>query len=169
MKVLLSGLVLCNHLVTLIVWGFSTTSVAGKFKLYFNRRAFRNVSAKDLGIQANEIADIKITQLPDEKFDERKRGEIINASVPSAKFEKVTRQSFTGEGEKLGNESIETITPNTDAQINENIISTRIQVILPDGSRQVFNIAARAKISELYAIIKSKYSKTFLVNFILLS
>lgn len=124
-------------------------------KLRQNLLLFRNISAADLGIGPYELADVKITQIPNEKFSEARRNQILHLAdqkgVPADK-----KPLFVGNGEKIGNINSETVQVNDSAPLDSSI-TTRIQVVLPNGARKVITIAAQAKIAELYEIVKKEY------------
>jgi len=115
---------------------------------------FSNVSADDLGIGPFEMADVRISQLPGEVFSPERRNQIMKGPAASSSSEP-QRPTFTGTGEKLGadgsTESIVSI--DESAQLDASITNTRIQIVLPNGSRKVLTISARSKVSELYSQI----------------
>lgn len=67
------------------------------------------------------------------------------------------RPAFVGNGEKIGNVNTETVQVDASAELDSSINTTRIQVILPTGARKVVSLSAKAKIGELYEIVKKEY------------
>lgn len=116
---------------------------------------FREISARDLNIGPHEIADVKITQVPNELFSSEKRDKITKRTALSEGSAN-SQPTFTGNGEKIGENNSEIISVKLDAELDSSINTTRIQVVLPNGSRKVITISARAKVSELYAAIKKE-------------
>lgn len=112
------------------------------------------MTADDLGIDPFEMADVRISQLPSESFSPNRRNQVMKGPGASSAAEQPPRPTFTGTGEKLGaadesNDAIVSI--DQTAQLDASITSTRIQVVLPNGSRKVLTISPRSKVSELYA------------------
>ena len=99
------------------------------------------------------MADVKITQISGEQFSEAKRSEIIGSSSGKAN-EAAKGPAFAGSGEKLGHNEIKIIKVDENAQLDPKIDRTRIQIVLPNGSRKIISISARAKICELYQIAR---------------
>ena len=118
--------------------------------IFFNNLS--TISAEDLGIGPFELADIRIAHFPNEPFSQQKKAQIIQKNSLKENSE-VQQPVFSGSGEKLGENEDEIISVNSDAKLDPNIINTRIQVVLPNGSRRVISISAYAKISELYSEI----------------
>ena len=119
------------------------------------------MSAEDLGIGPFEMADVRISQLPSERYSTERRNQIMKG--PTASSSEPPRPTFTGNGEKLGadesNEAIVAI--DESAQLDSSITTTRVQVVLPNGSRKVITISARSKVSELYSQIAKEYEHIF--------
>ena len=111
-----------------------------------------------MGIGPYELADVKITQVPNEPFSSERRDQITKRTDPS-KLSAQYKPAFAGNGEKIGEKNSEIITVNSDAELESSVSSTRIQVVLPNGSRKVITLSARAKVSELYSIVKKEYLK----------
>lgn len=101
------------------------------------------------------MADIKISQIPNENFSPQRRSQITN-TTDEANETSIDRPKFIGTGEKLGSNDSETISVNENAQIDPSTLNTRIQIVLPNGSRKVINVSARSKISELYAFTRQE-------------
>lgn len=116
-----------------------------------------------MGINPFEMADVRISQLPNEVFSPERRNQIISGPKSSShqpsKSAEPTRASFTGIGEKLGNDSVdeECVVVNESAQLEESVTSTRIQIVLPNGTRKVMTMSPRSKVSELYGQVSKEY------------
>ena len=98
------------------------------------------------------MADVRISQMPSEVFSPERRNKIMKGPAAASASEPA-RPTFSGTGEKLGSdESNDVIVSNDEsAQLDASITNTRIQIVLPNGSRKVLTISARAKVSELYS------------------
>lgn len=116
---------------------------------------FRKITADDLGIDPYELADVKISQLPNENFSPQRRSQIIGATEEGNKTE-IEGPKFVGAGEKLGSNFSETVSANENAQIDPSVVNTRVQIVLPNGSRKVISISVRSKIAELYASVRKE-------------
>lgn len=116
--------------------------------LYFKFR----IIPDELEIDPNAAVDFKMTQVPDSSFDRAKQLEILKGDESAAK----KKNPFSGNAEILGDLNNETITVNLEASIAENVTSTRIQLVLPNGSKKVITINPRAPISELYHLIQQE-------------
>lgn len=68
----------------------------------------------------------------------------------------VKKQSFAGNGEKIGDSNSEFVLKDLKSELQPNTNTTRIQVILPSGARKVITIAARSTIIELYKIVEKE-------------
>ena len=56
----------------------------------------------------------------------------------------------------MGENEIEIIEVKEDTQLDPKIDQTRIQVILPNGTRKVISISAQANVSELYKRVRDE-------------
>jgi hypothetical protein len=142
------------------VFDFWTHLGVGKY--FIKEKLFlfvRDISARDLGIGPYELADVKITQIPNETFNPDKRDKINK--IDSNKISAQSKSPFVGNGGKIGINNSETISVNLESELGPSINSTRIQVVLPNGTRKVISISARSKVSELYSIVKKEYLKFF--------
>lgn len=106
-----------------------------------------------MGIGPYELADVKITQIPNVPFSPERREQIIKENDPNENLVP-QKPSFVGNGEKLGDNNTEIISVNLSAELDPSITRTRIQIVLPNGSRKVITTSARSKVSDLYATIK---------------
>lgn len=110
-----------------------------------------------MGAGPFELADVKISRL-DIPFDANKLKNILNEGNPDSSSETLKAPTFNGAGEKLGNVcELETIIPDLTCTIDDSVQGTRIQVILPDGTKKVIKIEARASVSDLFAKIRAEY------------
>lgn len=114
------------------------------------------MTADDLGINPFEMADVRISQLPSEAFNPARRNQIMKGPGGGGSSEPA-RPTFTGTGEKVGGSSDDSkesvVSIDESAQLEDSITTTRIQIVLPNGSRKVLTISPRSKVSELYAQI----------------
>lgn len=100
------------------------------------------------------MADVRISQLPSEAFSPNRRNQVMKGpGGASSSATEQSRPTFTGTGEKLGatddtNDVV--IKIDESAQLDASITTTRIQIILPNGSRKVLTISPRSQVSELY-------------------
>lgn len=124
------------------------------------------ISARDLGIGSYELADVKIIQVPNEPFSSERRVQITKKTVPS-NISAQCKPAFAGNGEKIGISDSEIISVNFDAELEPSISSTRIQIVLPNGSRKVITISSKAKVSELYSVVKKEYYLKFILMVII--
>ncbi len=106
----------------------------------------------ELDIAPNAAVDFKMTQVPGSKFDRAKQAEILKGEESVAK----KKATFSGASETAGDAQTDVIFINSEATIAENIAITRIQVVLPNGSKKVITINPRASIAELYTLIQSE-------------
>ena len=104
------------------------------------------------------MADVRISQLPNERFSADRRNQIMKGPSGATSSTEPPRPTFSGNGEKLGaddtNEAVVTI--DQSAQLDSSITNTRVQVVLPNGSRKVITISARSSVSELYSQIEKE-------------
>jgi hypothetical protein len=107
----------------------------------------------ELNINPNAAVDFKMTQIPDSTFDRSKQEEILKEDESSAK----KKNPFSGNAETLGGcADNDVISVNYEAIIAENVTTTRIQVVLQNGSKKVVTINPRATIAELYTLIQEE-------------
>lgn len=103
------------------------------------------------------MADVRISQLPSEVFSPNRRNQVMKGpGGASSSAAEPPRPTFTGTGEKLGaaddtNDAVVSI--DESAPLDDSVTTTRIQIILPNGSRKVLTISPRSKVSGLYAQI----------------
>lgn len=93
-----------------------------------------------------------MTQIPDKSYDHAKQLEILKKDESTAK----KKHPFSGNPETTGDAHNEVISVNVEAEIADNIVTTRIQVVLPNGMKKVITINPRASISELYSHIQQE-------------
>lgn len=108
-----------------------------------------------MGIGPYELADVKISQLSNEPFSPERIKQVINRA-DLGKSPEPSKPTFVGNGEKLGADHSETIAVDLAAELEPSISTTRIQVVLPSGSRRIISISARARVSELYSTVKKE-------------
>ena len=93
--------------------------------------------------------------MPTENFSPVRRSQIAKIVDPSQQAKPLIPK-FSGNGEKIGSNDAEVVLVDQNIQLESSVKITRIQIILPNGSRKVISISARAKISELYLNIRKE-------------
>lgn len=106
---------------------------------------------EELNIDPNAVVDFKMTQ-EQSAFDPSKQAEILKGGEVAGK----KKNPFSGNAETLGDANNDVITVNSEATIAENVTATRIQLVLPNGSKKVITINPRASIAELYGLIQKE-------------
>lgn len=106
----------------------------------------------ELDINPNAAVDFKMTQLPDLAYDKKKQKEVIQGDQgPPTK-----KDPFSGQAETLGEVKNDVVQINDQATIADTVLTTRIQVVLPSGSKKVITVNPRIIIDELYKIIQQE-------------
>lgn len=108
-----------------------------------------------MGIGPFELADVKISQVRNEPFSPGRRDQ-ITSKIEHAKASEPLKPSFAGTGEKIGENHSEIISANLAAELDPSIVTTRIQIVLPNGSRKVVTISASAKVTDLYLTVRKE-------------
>lgn len=105
----------------------------------------------------SDLADLKISQLPEQTFDSTIREQIIDRPKEAS----TSASAMSGENKKVGDVDSEIIAPDLDAKLDASVATTRIQVILPDGSRKVVTIDPRSKVAALFVKIRETYKLSY--------
>lgn len=126
----------------------STDNVFGCLFIVFTFR----IVPDELDINPNAAVDFKMTQLPDLAYDKKKQKEVIQGDQGPA----TKKDPFSGQAETLGEVKNDAVQINDQATIADTVLTTRIQVVLPNGSKKVITVNPRIIIDELYKIIQQE-------------
>lgn len=105
-----------------------------------------------MGIDPHELVDLRLSQLPDQMFNEKKRATIIQSG---SNEDPAMPQLMVGEAKTVSeNGEIPQITVDRSLVRNQDVTTTRLQIQLPNGTKKVITIDPHQKIMGLYEAVR---------------